>query len=169
MSKPKLIDFKLLNDEMNIKMLSLKLDKTIQKINNSKLENPININTNPININTNPINTNPINTNPIKYNKTSILFNIILGLIIISVPAYLYYRHKTKISKFEKDKKLIDIVSKINNKIGLNPEYKSLNQKQHYKPINNINDNQQYKPTDNININNINNYQNKVKEYVKLY
>ena len=167
MSKPKLIDFKLLNDEMNIKMLSLKLDKTIQKINNSKLENPININTNPININTNPINTNPINTNPIKYNKTSILFNIILGLIIISVPAYLYYRHKTKISKFEKDKKLIDIVSKINNKIGLNPEYKSLNQKQHYKPINNINDNQQYIPTDNIN--NINNYQNKVKEYVKLY
>ena len=127
MSKPKLIDFKLLNDELNIKMLSLKLDKSLQKINSAK-PSPLNSaimnppfkplnNVKPIGITVKPIGTT--------VNKISILFNLILGLIIISIPLYLYYRYKTKTSKFEKDKNIIDVVSKINNKIGLNPEYKS--------------------------------------------
>jgi len=136
MSKPKLIDFKLLNDELNIKMLSLKLDKSIQKINSANVSlNSANVSLNSVNVKTDYMKVSansvksPIGLN-VKYNKISILFNLILGLIIISIPAYLYYRHKTKTSKFEKDKHIIDVVSKINNKIGINPEYKSLHSEQ---------------------------------------
>ena len=168
MSKPKLIDFKLLNDELNIKMLSLKLDKSLQKINSAKppLNNvkppPLN-NVKPLN-NVNNDNVNPIGTPHLKkYNKISILFNLILGLIIISIPAYLYYRHKTKTSKFEKDKKIIDVVSKINNKIGLNPEYKSFNTNK------NTDKNTEKKININTNKNTLNHTNIRQAQYINLY
>ena len=101
--KPKLIDFKLLNEELKLTKLNNELNKALN------IKSPI-------------IQKNNFST-PNIWRKTSILFNLVLGLIIISIPMFLYHRYKTKPSKFEKDKQIIDVVNKINNKIGLNNDY----------------------------------------------
>ena len=133
--KPKLIDYKSLNNDMKLKTLNDKLSKSIDKLqqnmntNSIKKTQPIqpiikqpNIKTQ-LNHNINPkINHNISNYRPF-YKKTSILFNLILGIIIISFPFFLYYRYKNRESKLEKDKKILDVVSNINNKLGLNPDY----------------------------------------------
>ena len=133
--KPKLIDYKSLNNDIKLKTLNDTLSKSIDKLqqnmNTSSIKQiqpiqPIikqpNIK-NQLNHNINPkINHNISNYRPF-YKKTSILFNLILGIIIISFPFFLYYRYKNRESKLEKDKKILDVVSNINNKLGLNPDY----------------------------------------------
>ena len=129
--KPKLIDYKSLNNDMKLKTLNDTLSKSIDKLQQNmdtssiKQIQPIkqsNIKTQ-LNHNINPkINHNISNYRPF-YKKTSILFNLILGIIIISFPFFLYYRYKNRESKLEKDKNILDVVSNINNKLGLNPDY----------------------------------------------
>ena len=124
---PKLIDYKLLNEDIKIKILKEKLNKGLQKLHGGK---PVKVIT-PVPAPTpytsharpGPGYSKPYIPKPRFYKKTSILFNIILGSVIIFVPFFLYYRYKHKPSKIEKDKHILDVVSKINTKIGLNPEY----------------------------------------------
>ena len=116
MSTPKLIDYKLLNEDIKIKILSEKLNKGLQKLQGGK----------PVSATLPSLAPSPSKSyipKPRFYKKTSILFNLILGCVIIFVPFFLYYRYKHKPSKIEKDKKILDVVTTINNKIGLNPEY----------------------------------------------
>ena len=93
--KPKLIDYKSLNNELKIKILNNKLNKALEKntlANQAKIE----VKTKPENI---------ISYKPSKSNKISIIFNLLLGLIILCIPLFLYYRYKTKPSEIEKQKK----------------------------------------------------------------
>lgn len=125
---PKLIDYKLLNEGIKFKILSNKLNKGLQQLKDGK---PVNIPSSNIptvktaikpslHIKGNIKNYIP---KPRFYKKTSILFNLILGCIIIFVPLFLYYRYKHKPSKIEKNNHILEVVSSINKKIGLNPEY----------------------------------------------
>jgi hypothetical protein len=121
--KPKLIDYKSLNNDMKLKTLNDTLSKSIDKLQQNMDTSSIK-QIQPIkqsNIKT-QLNHNINNYRPF-YKKTSILFNLILGIIIISFPFFLYYRYKNRESKLEKDKKILDVVSNINNKLGLNPDY----------------------------------------------
>ena len=146
--KPKLIDYKSLNNELKIKILNNKLTKAME-IENSVAKKP-------------QINTNPTPVIIKKSNKTSIIFNLLLGLIILCIPLFLYYRYKTKPSEIEKQKKIIDVFQDINNRIIINPDYKELNNKElNNKELNN-------KDLKNIELNNKdlniknNNNQNKI-------
>ena len=114
MSTPKLIDYKLLNEDIKIKILSEKLKKGLQKLHGVKPSTLPSLAPSP---------SKSYLPKPRFYKKTSILFNLILGSVIIFVPFFLYYRYKHKPSKIEKDKQILDVVTTINNKIGLNPEY----------------------------------------------
>jgi H+/gluconate symporter-like permease len=118
---PKLIDYKLLNEDIKIKILSEKLNKGLQKLQGGKPMTTTAMVT--AHVTPPPCTSKLYIPKPRFYKKTSILFNLILGSVIIFVPFFLYYRYKHKPSKIEKDKKILDIVSTINNKIGLNPEY----------------------------------------------
>ena len=115
--KPRLIDYKLLNNDLKLKTLTndlIQATKSIGsasrvKVSQSSVASAVKV--------ANIVNRHP--KKPVFYKKTSILFNLILGLIIIFLPLFLYYRYKTKLSKFEKDKRIIDVVSNINLKMGL--------------------------------------------------
>lgn len=114
--KPRLIDYKLLNNDLKLKTLTNELIQAKRSIGPTRVKPPKYSVASVIKV-ANVANRPPYI--PVFYKKTSILFNLILGLIIIFLPLFLYYRYKTKLSKFEKDKRIIDVVSNINLKIGL--------------------------------------------------
>ena len=114
--KPRLIDYKLLNNDLKLKTLTNELIQAKRSIDSTRVKAPVASVTSSVKVAT-IVNRPPYI--PVFYKKTSILFNLILGLIIIFLPLFLYYRYKTKLSKFEKDKRIIDVVSNINLKIGL--------------------------------------------------
>jgi hypothetical protein len=122
MNTPKLIDYKLLNNDLKLKILNEKLNKSLKKLQGNPEKIVSSLQQSP----TPPKPINPINTiryKPVFYKKTSILFNLVLGGVIIFIPFFLYYRYKNKPSQLDKNKKIIDVVSSINKKIGLNPDY----------------------------------------------
>jgi len=90
---PKLIDYKLLNEDIKIKILSEQLKKGLQKLHGVKPSTLPSLAPSP---------SKSYLPKPRFYKKTSILFNLILGSVIIFVPFFLYYRYKHKPSKIER-------------------------------------------------------------------
>ena len=128
--KPKLIDYKTLNNELKIQTLNNKLTEALKVKTETLKKSQI------------PA---AIISTPKSSNKISIIFNLLLGIIILCIPLFLYYRYKTKPSYIEKQKKIIDVIQDINTRIVENPDYDpnpnnpNNNNPNNYKKINSSN------------------------------